>query len=745
MAKNITTEIKAENIGPHLAINDLYPMSQLKLGVFANNGSGKTFISRVFRLLNNNETEKVNKILTINKTKGDFNLKISEQKEETTIHKKLSIKLNKDKEAVIINNTDYIFHVFNSDYVKDNIEELKYNPDGEIEGYILGKTKIDLSKEKKKVNSLSDIIVQKSEILTTEFDKSKKELDKQKINRGTNEYKFTVRNIYDDDLEYKEEKTYEELVKLNNTLSQTPDDIKNIDELNYSFNDDLMTDIEEVIDTEYTKSKIAQSFKDKVISKQEFIENGLNILPKKLKQDEDECPFCEQTLRVDAIKLIADYNNYLDDSEALINSKISNFIKSIENLKVNLKADENTFLRINKDFNNLKKYIPSLTDVTLEELKEPDLDGEFDNIIELLNEKLKNIEIKIPRDKYKNSIKKIHELAKKLEKNSTDNNKKINNFNQKKDNLKSEKLEINRRLCKAMYLKIQTSQKVLIKEIKTIHKEKKALEKQIDEKESKEKVSKKVKVLETLKKHLKAFFGDKYSIDDDFCFKFNKHILTDNATDVLSDGEKSILAFCYYLADIHKLVSRDDDYNKLFFIIDDPISSLDFHYVYAVSQSIRNLHLTLNTQRSRFIILTHNLEFMSILIRNKIIDIPLILVNSKLSKLSRQLVMPYEEHLRDIYSVANGGSPCHTTPNSVRHVLETINKFESPDKELKSYCEHNDVLSGNEFVYSLMHDGSHGVVRQQIAYTDEMIQKGCEVVISFINSKFEGQINQIKA
>ena len=745
MAKNITTEIKAENIGPHLSINDSFPMSQLKLGVFANNGSGKTFISRSFRLLNNNEAERVNKILTINKTKGSFNLKISEQKEGTTIHKKLSITLYKDKEAVIVNDTDYLFHVFNSDYVKDNIEELKYNPDGEIEGYILGKTKIDLTKEKKKAKSLHEEVVKKSEILTTEFKKGKNELDKQKINRGTGEYKFTARNVYDDDLDYKEEKTYEELVKLNKTLNQTPDDIKNIDELNYSFNGDLLNEVGEIFVTEYTKSKIAQSFKDKVISKQEFIESGLTFLSKKLKQDEDECPFCEQTLRVDAIKLIEDYNKYLDDSEALINSKISNCIKSIEELKVKLKTDENAFLRTNKDFNTLKKYIPSLTDVNLEELKEANLDTEFENIIELLKNKLKNIEIKTSPSSYKNSIKQISKQVKILESNSINNNKKINDFNLKKDNLKSEKLEINRRLCKAMYLKIQTSQKDLIKEIKTIYKEKKELDKQIEEKESKEKVSKKVKVLENLKKHLKAFFGEKYSIDDDFCFKFNKHILTDNATDVLSDGEKSIVAFCYYLADIHKLVARDDDYNKLFFIIDDPISSLDFHYVYAVSQAIRNLHLTLNTPRSRFIILTHNLEFMSILIRNKIIDIPLILVKSKLSKLSRQLVMPYEEHLRDIYSVANGGSPCHTTPNSVRHVLETINKFESPDKELKSYCEHNDILSDNEFVYSLMHDGSHGVIRQQIAYTDEMIQKGCDVVINFINSKFEGQINQIKA
>lgn len=295
-----------------------------------------------------------------------------------------------------------------------------------------------------------------------------------------------------------------------------------------------------------------------------------------------------------------------------------------------------------------------------------------------------------------------------------------------------------------MYLKTQDEQADIIAEIKKIRFEVEELKKQIEEKESKEKIHKRLKVLENLKKHLKSFFGDKYSVDNDFCFKFNKYILTDNATDVLSDGEKSIVAFCYYLADIHKLVAKKDDYNKIFFIIDDPISSLDFHYVYAVSQVIRSLHETLNTKWARFIIFTHNLEFMSILIRNEIIDLPLVLVNSKLSKLSRQLVMPYEEHLRDVYNVSKGGDSSHTTPNSLRHILETINKFESPDKQLKEYCEGNNILRDNEFIYSLMHDVSHGSIRQQMPYNEEMINKGCKAVIDFVYSKFEGQINQIK-
>jgi len=66
--------------------------------------------------------------------------------------------------------------------------------------------------------------------------------------------------------------------------------------------------------------------------------------------------------------------------------------------------------------------------------------------------------------------------------------------------------------------------------------------------------------------------------------------LKEGASDVLSDGEKSIVAFCLYLAQVHAKIDDEGEYNKLFFVIDDPISSLDFHYVYSVAQIIRNLN-----------------------------------------------------------------------------------------------------------------------------------------------------------
>ncbi|QCE42873.1 AAA family ATPase [Psychroserpens sp. NJDZ02] len=741
MKKKNTIEMVAENIGPHLSLNDSFQISDLKLGVFANNGSGKTFISRAFRLINNNSIENVNKILSINKTKGSFKFNVTNMQDKKT---QLSIKLNKDKEAVIIDNTDYIFHVFNSDYIKENIEELKYNPDGKIEGYILGRTKIDLTNEKNKLKELNELDIKKYELFKEEVKKAKGELDKQKINKGTSEYKFTHSSIYNNECNYLERKSYNDLVKLNKNLSQTPDDIENIKQLNYSFNDDYFDRIIKIFKTEYTKSKIAQSFKEKVLSKQSFIKEGIKYLSQNLKEDKATCPFCEQDLRINALNLIEQYNVYLDDSESLVNSEITTLLEYVKEEKKCVEKDESLFLKTKNEFDTLKNYIPSLIDVNLEGLKNNNLDKELDNIIDLLNTKILNIEKEIPLKDYSISFLRMNKYLEVLKANSFNNNKILIDFNDKKDNLKVEKLEVNRKLCKAMYLKIQAEQKNLIEEIRKIRSEKEVLEKEIKIKESKEKTRKKLKVLENLKMHLKSFFGEKYSVDDDFCFKFNKHVLTSNATDVLSDGEKSIVAFCYYLADIHKLVDRNDDYDKIFFIIDDPISSLDFHYVYAVAQVIRDLRETLKLKRTRFIILTHNLEFMSILIRNKIIKFSLVLVNSKLSILSRQLIMPYEEHLRDVYNVVKGKESSHTIPNSIRHILETINKFESPDKELKEYCEDNNILKNNEFIYSLMHDASHGSIRQQMPYNDEMIKKGCTAVIDFVNSKFEGQINQIK-
>ena len=713
--KKLRVTLKATNIGPHESLNNTLNFSSLKVGVFANNGSGKTFLSRMFRLIENGSVEKVNKALSINSKSGDFSFQIDEKKDSGDTTETLKLQIKKDCEPTINNGTRYIYHVFNSDYVKENIEELKYQPDGNIEGYILGKTKIDLSKEKAESKKLDKEIKEKGGVFQEEVDKAKTELDEIKISKNTREYKFNYKEVYDNTLDYSDEETFETLKKLNSTLSKMPDDLSDISEINIKAQNDFVTSLTELLQKEYTKSSFAQDFKDKITSKQQFISDGIENLPKN-NEDWKDCPFCEQELLVDAKKLIDKYVQFLDDEESKIKSQIKNLTSSLGQLEKDLNLDIANFSKIEKLFNKTKQYIPSETSTTLVEFTDDTaIKQAISNIKELLSEKAKNIEQTILLEKFENEIKIISTHLKDLNEIAQSNNILINRINEKKQNTSTEKLNLNRRLCKARYQQLQKDLKDSITEIKSLHNQKKELDKDIEIKESQEKVSKKSKIVESLKYYLNCFFGSKYTLDEEnSCLKFHKHSLNDTATDVLSDGEKSIVAFCIYLSDLHKVVSKEADYENIFFIIDDPISSLDFHYVYSVAQVLRNLQEQLKIQRTRFLIFTHNLEFMSILIRNKIIKEQVILSNGELSPLSRELVMPYEEHLRDVNLVSKGGKlPSHTTPNSVRHVLETIYRFEAPNLDLKKYVEQQQVLSENQFIYSLMHDGSHGGIRQQ--------------------------------
>lgn len=76
----------------------------------------------------------------------------------------------------------------------------------------------------------------------------------------------------------------------------------------------------------------------------------------------------------------------------------------------------------------------------------------------------------------------------------------------------------------------------------------------------------------------------------------------------LSEGERSIIAFCYFLA---KLKSES---LRPIVVIDDPISSLDSNHIYYVYSLIRGILLK-ESLSSQLIILTHNLDFLKYLKR----------------------------------------------------------------------------------------------------------------------------------
>ena len=246
------------------------------------------------------------------------------------------------------------------------------------------------------------------------------------------------------------------------------------------------------------------------------------------------------------------------------------------------------------------------------------------------------------------------------------------------------------------------------------------------------------------------FFSDKYTLDEEtFRLVFYKNTLEkDQAKDVLSEGEKNIIAFAYYIGDTHLKVKSEDDYEKLFFIIDDPISSMDFTHVYTLCGVIRDISKIIDKlNRERLIIFTHNNDFMRVLTANNIVDKKLLLKKGELKDFNNNLTVPYINHLMDVYNIARKNEVAnHTTANSIRHIIETLTKFQNVDISKDGIAEYirtnipNDTKS-----YTLINDLSHGGWRsEQSPITEDDYKDVCETIIKHIEKDFKGQIEYCK-
>ncbi|OEC84384.1 MULTISPECIES: AAA family ATPase [Methanobacterium] len=735
----IDLKLDVENFGPHTNLQYQGRISSVKIGMFANNGVGKTFISRAFRLaspLNGSKTS--NNILTTNQTEGKFIFELDNPNDSVKQTRNLEITLVKDSKPIINNDTGYLFHVFNSDYVTDNLELNNYNPPSDdIQGYILGEANIDVTKENLELEKLKKQQVIIHDKIKEAIEKAIKDLDTLKINKNTKEYKNITFERVIEGIIVEERESFDSLKDMHQKLKSMPDDTKDVPIIYYTIDSSVLNDIESPLCTAFDKSTLHQNFVDEIKSKQDFIEHGLNLH----RSNKEYCPFCKQNLNENAIEIINQYNQYIQDSEAKAIKQIENTIKKLEKLKSDIQKYHNDFNEINTKFNKVKTYLPSQKN----ELKslddnEPIL-SKIEEIIEMFI--TKKDDIAFTDFDFKEQINDINHYLEQLKQDLKEHVEEINALNNTKNSIKNEKLQLNKRLCNARYLDILKEQKTNVQESESLDSEISDLDSDIKEKERKTKIDKKQKVIESLKYFLNFFFHEKYSFDEEnFCIKFKDEILSDNATHVLSDGEKGIVAFCYYLATVHTIIEKKEDYKNLFFVIDDPISSMDFHFVYAVAQSIRkiNKHLALESN-DRFIILTHNLEFMNLLMRNKVVKEKYILKKSIISKWTKESMLPYENHLSDILKISKREEPpSHTTPNSIRHVLETICKFENRDKNIGDFMSENQKLENNGYIYSVMQDLSHGVLRSQPPVTDEDVIDACTVVIDFISDKYQGQI-----
>ena len=745
-------KIKLTDIGPHSNTELSSRVSSINMALYADNGSGKSFISKSFKrvtdlkYLDKTNSDKVNDLIEkssamvrFGKNQGLLTLSI---KPEGEPQKELAVKFGVDSLPEIIDTTGLIFHVFNSEYVRENLEAVKYHPEDKVSGFILGKASIDLSKEKEQLVEYENKEKNAIDAINILISAALKELRSVGVQTNTKEYiEIKFENISKGS-KNSEKQTYSQLLEKYNILKSMPETIPDISYR--SFIEDIDTFIYElenansIIEHEYSLSSFSDEFKKRFKENQTFIESGLQL------SDGEKCPFCGQRYNDNALSLIDDYNAFLKDEESRIIRAINNAIARISSFSGNLSANSRAVNKTINEFEKVKKYFPSFSDIELSCIDISPLEQIFSKICVELEEKKQKVSLK--GESIKSYIDQVRAGLKAYKRVEATNIERVKELNLNKNNINSERLRLRKALCNARFNQIVSDSKDTREEFETVRILKEKLSREIDEKESQVRIDKRKKLIERLKYYLAIFFADKYDFDEEhFCVVYQDRALIENTDYVLSDGEKSILAFCFFLANIHGIVEKESDYNKLFLVIDDPVSSMDFNYVYNVAQAIRNIKKEPDISRVRFLILTHNMEFMSILVRNKIVSKKFIMSNGIISDFKNDYVMPYTANLLDIYNVSTEKTkPSHTIPNQIRHILETTYRFEGSAGNFDDYILKNEIIGENGYLYSLIEDHSHGGLRTSKGYTEDSLVDCCKTVVDFISSKYPGQVEEVK-
>ncbi|HEB9321906.1 AAA family ATPase [Campylobacter coli] len=751
--KIIDFSLTLKNIGKHQLLNFKEGVNSLRIALYAMNGSGKTFISRAFRFAEiqniaeqNSMIDKVNDIVSFDSNNAKIQLHIKNLKNQDQFD--LDVVLTRDKPPRFNQKIWYIFHVFNSDYILENIQSRQYEVNGNIDGYIIGKDNIDLNDEKAKRSILEKQEKDLKKKINDKIQERLKELIDLKISPRLKEYQnITFDNIVEDTEQgFDNSLNFSNLANEYKNISSDIEEYKDIENIDCASIDGVsfLNEIQTKLEKEYSKSNFTEDFVEKMKSKKNFIELGVN----NIKEDNSSCPFCEQKLDDNARDLINKYNEFLDAEETKLLEFMKDSESNLDNFYNQIKSDIEKSKNIQADYNRLKalfkqKELGNLKNIETEEFEL--LKNRIDAVRSALENKSKDITQVISIKDYIEGIKKYINTAIEV---AQYNNELIASINSLKNNSKDYIKELKIKICQAKMLEIKNIAKEEIKDYKNNIVYLKELNARIAVKQEKVKKSKKEEFIKTFRLLLDVFFQGKYKFSEsDFCLTLNNsHKLKNRITKVLSDGEKSIIAFCHYIAESHVKISQADEYEKMFFIIDDPISSMDYHYVYSVSKIIRDLQNYISDIKNiRFLILTHNVDFYNMLIRNKITKDNFILENGKIIKINEnKYILPYIEQLKEIYKIYTGQEkPKYHTANSIRNVLESVGRFFYPTDDLHDVMQKLGLMEADNILYNFINDGSHGGYVSQTPITEDGKRCCCIDVINALTKIIPGQIEMI--
>ncbi|EMH32324.1 hypothetical protein HMPREF1423_00032 [Helicobacter pylori GAM270ASi] len=595
--------------------------------IFGNNGCGKTSLTRAFELLipNNKHIEKYRTISADESPSIEFECK--------------------DRSYKIEPNSDigvpFKVEIYNSDFLHNNAPlnsefGLKKLDDGTIilEGSVLGEETKEINqlkdfrekveKRQKKIKDENDIentliAKQKSEIKKygEEIEKIRKEMTSKTIQIALDE--IGISNFYKvskDKFKYQEDKL-KNLEKDFNEFNEAMKKFDGLKEMELPKDDQTIKDKLKSLfsfDIDKEAGGVSEKIKEH-ISKvgREFIEKGMKL---QKEMPDNACPFCTQEI---PHEIIQDYTSYFNKSVETFNQcslEMSGTLKKYFNqwnIKEILQSFEKFEPFMKKDFSKNKESLEKALEqikVLLEKLQK-----EVDKKEGVKNEK-----------KFQEIDKELLEIQENIQKHVNETRKILNEKKKQKEKLEKLKTELKEaRIKKAKHdsydwQKIKKEAEIKLSVLNRGHERLNCFLEKIDNK-LKKLYEQKRPDIEAINSYLKALNLPKYSLHEDYRIVLNSDVLENSKAEmILSDGEKTTLAFAYFLARL-KLFYKKENLKNLVVVIDNPISSLDEQRIYNTSYIVAKINQELagealkdGEDKAQVFVLTHNHTFMARLI-----------------------------------------------------------------------------------------------------------------------------------
>ncbi|GAA6842016.1 AAA family ATPase [Helicobacter pylori] len=595
--------------------------------IFGNNGCGKTSLTRAFELLISKDKciEKYRTISTAESPSIEFECKDGSYKIEPNSN------IGAPSFKVEIYNSDFLHNnaPFNSEF------GLKKLDDGIIilEGSVLGeetkeinqlkncKEKVEKRKKKIKDENSAETLSAKQESEIKKYDKEiekiRKEMTSKTIQITLDEIK--INNIC--------EVSKNKFKVQEDALTNLEKDFDELDEAMKKFDDlkemELPKDYQTIkdkleslfsFDIDKEAGQVSEEIKEHMSKVgREFIEKGIEL---QKKMPDNACPFCTQEITNNIIQVYTSYFNKRIEQFNQDSLEVSGTLKKI--------LEQWNIKEILQSFERFEPFMKKDSSTNKESLK-----NALEQIKVLLEKLQKEVDKKWGvknKEKFQETDKKLLENYEKFQKCVDETRNILKQKKEQKEKLEKLKTELKEaRIKKAKHDSYdwQKSKEEAKRKLSILNRGHKRLNRLLEkiDKKLKELYDQKRPDIEIINNYLKALNLPKYSLDKDYRIVLNSDALENSeAKIILSDGEKTTLAFAYFLARL-KLFYKKEDLKNLVVVIDDPISSLDEQRIYnttclvaKINQELAREKLSNEENKAQVFVLTHNHTFMARLI-----------------------------------------------------------------------------------------------------------------------------------